>query len=137
MEVIEAKTATLSFINNNTLLVVMKENEEVDLYAAKENYEIAMRLSKGNRYVTLVDARTYVTITDEAKKYAQQPHMYTYVIAQAVVINSLATRLLANFIIRFTQKHKDVDMRIFNDYEVAQKWLKEKLEQEQAIGKAV
>ena len=137
MEVIEAKTATISFINNNTLLVVMKENGEVDLDAAKENYEIAMRLSKGRRYITLVDARTYVTITDEAKKYAQQPYMYTNVIAQAVVITSLATRLLANFIIRFTQKHKDVDMRIFNDYEAAQKWLEEKLEHELATSETV
>ncbi|HTA62609.1 MAG TPA: hypothetical protein VK835_09145 [Bacteroidia bacterium] len=137
METVEAKTATISFINNNTLLVVMRDEVEVDMEAAIENYEIAMRLSKGNRYISLVDARSYVTITDEAKKYATQPDMHINVIAQAVVITSLATRLLANFIIKFTQNNKDVDMRLFNDYEAAQKWLNEKLVYEQSIGKAV
>ncbi|HXU28172.1 MAG TPA: hypothetical protein VN698_13155, partial [Bacteroidia bacterium] len=78
---------------------------------------------------------TYVTITDEARKHATQPHMYANVIAQAVVINSLATRLLANFLIRFTQNNKNVDMRLFNDYDTALNWLKEKRKAEKTFGK--
>jgi hypothetical protein len=127
MELIESKTATLSLVDGNMLLVTMKENAEVDLESTKENYEITMRLTQGKRYISLVDVRAYVTITDEAKKHATQPIMYTNVIAQAVVITSLATRLLANFLIRFTQNNKDVEMKLFNDYDVALNWLKEKL----------
>ncbi|HKC69333.1 MAG TPA: hypothetical protein VKG26_13940 [Bacteroidia bacterium] len=136
MEKIDGKTATLSMLDAHTLLVTMKENEEVDLDAAIENYKIATHLTKGKRYASLVDVRVYVTITDEAKKYAAQPDMYTNVIAQAVVITSLATRLLANFLIKFTTYNKDVEMKIFNDYDVALKWLKEKVAEEQQVSLA-
>jgi hypothetical protein len=133
MELIESKTATLSLVDGNMLFVTLKENAEIDLESTKENYEITMRLTQGRRYISLVDARTYVTITDEAKKYATQPIMYTNVIAQAVVITSLATRLLANFLIRFTQNNKDVEMKLFNDYDVALNWLKEKLVEDEIL----
>lgn len=131
METIIGKTAILGMLNEHTLLVTMKESEEVDLEAAIENYEISVKLTKGKRYITLVDARNHVTITDEAKKYAAQPFLYTHVIAQAIVINSLATRLLANFLIKFARRNANVDMRLFNDYNKALDWLNERAAQDE------
>ena len=133
MEIVDCKTATLSLLDESMLLVTMKENAEVDLAEANANYEAAMRLTKGNKYAVLVDARKYTTITDEAKKHAQQATMYTHVIAQAVVITSLATRLLANFLMPFTKQNKVVEMRLFNDYDLALSWLKEKLAEEEML----
>jgi hypothetical protein len=133
METIDCKTATLSLVDDNMLLVTMKEGAEVDLDAATENHEVAIRLTKGNKYICLVDARKYTTITDEARKYAMRPDMYTHVIAQAVVITSLATRLLANFLMPFTQRNRVVEMRLFNDYDLAYNWLQEKLAKDEML----
>ena len=133
METIDCKTATLRMLDKSVLLVTMKEDAEVDLAAAIENYEAAMRLTNGSRYVSLVDARKYTTITDEGRKYALQDKMYTHVIAQAVVITSLATRLLANFLMQFTKKNKVVEMKLFNNYDVAFNWLQEKLVKEEML----
>ena len=91
-----------------------------------------MELMGEERYVSLVDARKYKSITDEAKKYAEQPHMYTQVIAQAVIVASVITKLMANFIFNFTNQNKKVEMKVFTDYDEALTWLKEKLFEEQA-----
>jgi hypothetical protein len=132
MEIIDGKTATFSMLDKNILLVTMKENAEVELADAKENYEIAMRLAKGNRYVSFVDARNYATITDEARNFSTQPFVYASVIAQAIVVSSLASRLIANFLITFHKKNKDVEMQLFNDYNKALNWLKQKLVEDKA-----
>jgi len=132
MEIFETKTAIYRIIADNILLATMKENAALDLVAVKENHEITMRITNGERYVSLVDARKHLTITDEAKKYAAQPYIYETVIAQAVVITSLAAKLITNFILNFTRQNKDVEMKFFNDYDEALTWLKAKLLEEQA-----
>ncbi|HXD94381.1 MAG TPA: hypothetical protein VNX01_14340 [Bacteroidia bacterium] len=133
METIDCNTATLRMLDKNMLLVTMKEDAEVDLAAAIENHEVAIRLTKGDKYLCLVDARVYTTITDEARKYAMNPEMYKHVIAQAVVITSLATRLLANFLMPFTKRNKIVEMKLFNDYDLAYNWLQEKLAKDEML----
>lgn len=133
METINCNTATLRMLDKSVLLVTMKEDAEVDLAAAIENYEAAMRLTKGDSYLCLVDARVYTTITDEARKYAQQAKMYEHVVAQAVVITSLATRILANFLLPFTRRNRIVEMKLFNNYDLAYNWLQEKLAKDEEL----
>jgi hypothetical protein len=132
MEVINTKTSVYSMLKPSILLVVMKEDAIVDVPEVQENYETALRMTKGKRYASLVDARAFATITTEARDYSLQPEMYEHVVGQAILITSLANRLLANFLIRFYKKNKSVEMRIFNDYHMALHWLKEKLTEEQA-----
>jgi hypothetical protein len=43
--------------------------------------------------------------------------------------------LLANFLIKFTQQNKGLEMKIFNDYNEAYSWLKEKLAQDKIAAK--
>jgi hypothetical protein len=131
MEVIETKTGTFSMLEKNILFIVMKENVVVDIPESDENYEAAMQLTKGNRYGVLVDARHYVNLTNEAREYSSNPRFQTHVIAQAVIISSLASRLLANFLIQFHARNKNAEMRLFNEYDAALKWVKEKIAAEQ------
>lgn len=132
MEIIDGKTATFSMLDKNILHVVMKEGAEVELADAKENFEIAVRLTAGERYVSFVDARNYATITDEARNFSTQPHVYANTIAQAIVVTSLASRLLVNFLIKVHKKNKNVEMKLFNDYDKALNWLKQKLAEDKA-----
>ncbi|MFI5142233.1 MAG: hypothetical protein ACHQII_07750, partial [Bacteroidia bacterium] len=126
-EIFEGRTGTLRMLDENTLLTTMKPNTVVDLPDALENYEASLLLTKGNRYVSLVDARVEVSITESAKNYSAEPHLYTNLVAQAIVVNSLATRLMANFLIQFHIKNTPIEMKLFNDYDKALAWLQEKL----------
>lgn len=133
-EVIEAKTATFSMLEENILLVVMKEDAVVDVPEAIENYHAALKLAAGRRFTALVDARLPASITKEAREYSANPEQYTNTIAQAVVVTSLANRLLANFIMLFLQRNKTVEIKVFSDYDIALNWLKEKIKEDQQNG---
>jgi hypothetical protein len=113
----------------------MKEGAVVDILESDENYVAAMQLTKGNRYGALIDARHYVTLTNEAREHSSNPRFQTHVIAQAVIITSLATRLLANFLIQFHKKNRNAEMKLFNGYDAALNWLKEKMAEEQNLDK--
>ena len=110
------------------MLVVMKEGAIVDVPEAKENYEATMQIIDGNRYAVLVDANAYATITNEGREYSSDPGQYTLVIAQAVIVTSLANRILANFLMRFHQRKNNPEMKLFNEYDTALTWLKEQIE---------
>jgi len=62
-EVIEAKTATFSMLEENILLVVMKEDAVVDVPEAIENYHASLKLTAGERFAALVDATVPASIT--------------------------------------------------------------------------
>jgi len=136
MEKIEGKVATFSMIEKDIVLVVMKEDAVVDVPEVEENTNITMQLTKGIRYGVLVDARLYASITGEARETSSDPERNAYVIAQAVIITSLANRLLANFLIQFHKRNKNAEMKLFNDYDAALVWLKEKIKEEQSGGKS-
>ena len=131
MQEISARTAVFSMIEKNIMLVVMKEDAVVDMPDAKENYDVCMKLTAGERYAVLVDGRAYATITSEAREFSSSPENYTRVIAQAIVVESLASRLIANFLIQFSKRNKTVEMKLFNDYNLALNWLKEKIAEEE------
>ncbi len=134
MEVIETKTGTFSMLEKDILFIVMKENAVVDIPESDENYEAPMQLTKGNRYGVLIDANNYVNLTNEAREHSSNPKFQTHVIAQAVIISTLASRLLANFLIQFHKKNKNAEMRLFNEYDAALKWVKDKITDEQNKG---
>lgn len=126
-KVVETTTATFSMLEKDIMLIVMKEGAVVDVPEVKENYEATMQLVTGNRYATLVDALAYATITKEGREHSSAPEEYKNVIAQAVVLTSLANRILANFLMRFHQRKNNPEMKLFNDYDSALAWLKEKI----------
>lgn len=132
MGILETKTATIQMIGANILLCTMKKNVEVDVEGVIENHEASKHIMGEERHVLLADVRKHAVLTDEAKKYATKPEFYKNVIAQAVVITSLTTRLLINFMLNFTQQNKNVEIKMFNDYDEALNWLKAKLLEEQA-----
>ena len=127
MEIINGKTAMFSMLEQDILLVVMKEDAEVDVSDIRENYEIIMHITSGHRYASLVDARKFATITSEAREYSVQSEMHINIVAQAIVITSLASRLLANSWIQFFKKNNGTEIKLFDNYEIALGWLKEKL----------
>jgi hypothetical protein len=131
MEIIETKTATFSMLEESIVLVVIKEDTEVDVPDAIENYHATLKLTGGKRFTVLVDARLPASITKEARDYSSDPAKYTHTIAQAVVVTSLANRILANFIMLFLKRNKTVDMKVFSGYDLALNWLRRKIKEDE------
>jgi hypothetical protein len=116
-------TAVYETIEPHLFLITMKENSHVDLAEVDENYAAVMKLAAGRRYAVLVDASHPCTITKEAMEYTNRPESYKFLIAQAIVVNSLANRLVGNFIIKF---HKPASpTKLFSNKESAYIWLKQ------------
>lgn len=129
---IEGRTAIFSMIEKNILHVAIKENALIDVPEADENYEITMQITEGKRYAVLVGAYEFATITPEATKHAAQAVFYRNVIAQAIVVKSLANGLVANFVIQFNKRTQTIDTKLFNDNESALAWLRTKIKEDTA-----
>src|ERR1041385_4460157 len=125
MPVITTKTAEFSLIEEHLFLCRMLEDADVDVPAVDENFEATMKIAGGQRFAILVDGRATVQISKEAMERASRPEHHRLLIAQAIVVNSLANRLIGNFIIKF---HKPgAPTRLFSSYELAILWLKERI----------
>ncbi|HEV7230099.1 MAG TPA: hypothetical protein VGO45_02155 [Bacteroidia bacterium] len=128
MEEVYTKTAAYSFLEEGLLVCRMLENAEVNAEEVDENFELTMKLANGKRYVVLVDARTTVHMSKEGMERANRPETYKYLIAQAIVVDSLPNRLVGNFIIKF---HKPTSpTRLFSTMESATIWLRKCLQED-------
>jgi hypothetical protein len=91
-----------------------------------EAIDAGVRLCHYKPHLLLVDARTPVDLTPEARKAGANINNTTHVIASAILVKWLAQRLLSTLFIKVNKPHYPV--RIFNDEEKAVKWLIEQKE---------
>ena len=85
-------------------------------------YQVQLQRSLGN-----------IDISSDARKYGSNPEIQQNLIAQAVLVNSLATRIAGNFYIRFNKPPKPT--RIFTNPEDAKSWLLYKKKEFEAMQK--
>jgi hypothetical protein len=119
------RTAEYSIVENNILHCRMLPDVEVDVADIEENLAATLALTLGKRYVVLVDARDGNGMTKDAMERVNQPKSYLNLIAQGIVVTSLANRLIANFIIRFHKPSSPT--QLFPNEEQALAWLREHL----------
>ncbi|TNE55874.1 MAG: hypothetical protein EP338_01865 [Bacteroidetes bacterium] len=75
----------------------------------------------GHAYRNLYEFEAHVDLDPEVREWAAAPDGNKKTIADALVVNNLAHKLLANFYMRFNKPVKPT--RIFNKREQALKWL--------------
>ncbi len=114
------RTANISY-DGKMLITEMVDDVVVDISEVKENYDIVMDIIKQNRFISLVITAPHNSITKEARELSNTEENYRYCIAQAIVVNSLATRLLGNFFVKFAKVH--CPHRLFQKREDAIEWL--------------
>lgn len=122
---LETQTASISFLDKNILLIKMKEGAEIDVEEATENFEAVLKLAEGRKYAVLVDACVPVQVTPDARMYGANIERQRDLIAQAIVVNTLANRLIGNFIINFNKPFAPT--KLFSDNETALVWLNEQV----------
>ena len=119
------RTANISF-DGKVLTTELFEDVTIEIEDVNENYNIVMDIInagpvKEKRYVSLVITAQHNSITREAREDANKAEKYRYCLAQAIVVKSLATRLLGNFFIRFAKP--TCPQKIFQNKEDALGWL--------------
>jgi hypothetical protein len=123
---IELEKAHLYLINEGLILLQFKDKVDFELDNAIEVLEHIYDFVEGKPFVLIADARDIRSnMSHEARqKFATDKKISTIRKAQALVVNNLHSRLIANFYLNF---HKPTDpLKVFNDYNKALDWIKEK-----------
>jgi hypothetical protein len=120
---VSTQCAVFSIIEEGILRIHMLDGAEIDLEESKKLAKISMELTDNKKFVALIDARAKVVISKEAREWGSSPEGQGNLFAQAVIVTSLANRLIGNFIIQF---HKPIaTTKLFSDEASALVWLKE------------
>ncbi len=114
---------TVTSISGNTLTAEMFDNVEIDVDDVNENYTAAVKLTHGEKYLSLVLAAPFSSITKEAREIANKEFMYKNTIAQAIVVKSLSNRLMGNFLVKIYKPF--CPLKLFKNKEDAIVWLNE------------
>lgn len=115
--------STISFKNNGVVELKIDDNSEINLSDSVAQFKILRdHYVPGTKYRILVDPGRYSTITSEARQFASKPENNKMTLASAVVVKSLAQRIVINFMINFIQK-QNMKMRMFESKEKAIEWL--------------
>lgn len=109
------------YIENNVLFIIIKEGAEIGVDEILESKQARIDLQQNNPIKVLVDLRGLFHITNEAREIAAEAKNSEMSIAMALVSNSLGTRLISNFFIKFNKPKRTTKM--FNSKEKALNWL--------------
>jgi hypothetical protein len=122
-ETIRLRMATVEFWDNGIINYGLDDNVEVGLSDSKEQYEVLRSRYDGKtKFKILVEPGRYTSISKEAREFSTLPESNAMTAATAVVVQSLAHRLVINFVITFIQK-QSMKMRMFDSKEKAIEWL--------------
>lgn len=107
-------------IKNNTFVVRYKDDAMIDVEDVKATHDFAISHTKGMPIPVLLHMGQYSTVTPSAREYVQQLNSPP-AIAEALVVSSLAQRLIVNSYMLFRRLRNPV--KVFRKEEDAWKWL--------------
>lgn len=120
---VSTKCAQLTLIEEGILRVTLFQKAEIGLEESKAMQKASAEITRGEKYTALIDARVQVTLSSEAREWGSSVESLKDTIAQAILVESLANKLIGNFIIQF---HKPIaKTRLFSDENLAIEWLRE------------
>lgn len=123
IESIRQRIAIIEFWSNGIVFIKIDDNVEMLLEDSLEQYKALKNHYDGiTQFRLLVEPGRYTSISKEAREFSANPDNNKMTTASAVIIKSLAHRMVINFMINLTQKHT-MKMRMFESKEKAIKWL--------------
>lgn len=122
IEEIITRTAKISYNKNERILYVeLFAGNELHLADSIDNYEATLKLTNNEAHCCFTKALGNMDISSDARKHASSAEIQIGLIANAVLVNSMATRIAGNFYIRFNKPSSPT--RIFTNAEDAMSWL--------------
>jgi hypothetical protein len=114
------ETLKLSF-DGRMLTSELLKDIEIDVHHVITDHKASVELTKGKKFISLVLTTPDLSITFAAQKESMTKDKYENVIAQAIVVHSLAQRILGNFMINFIKY--SCPCKLFDKKEEAIRWL--------------
>lgn len=121
-EIINAEIGEI-YINDDGILVIRyKNNLDFDIEKAKSAIQICENISNGKKMSVLIFTGEFGDMPDDTRKYLSGKSLANHRLAVALVIKSLAHRIMAFFIISIRKKY--YPSMIFSNERDALTWLK-------------
>jgi hypothetical protein len=123
VETISDRASIIEFWDNDIICIKLKDNVQIELEDSKKQYLFLKSKFDGiNKHLILVETGLDRSISKEAREFASKPESNEMTRATAVIVKSLAHRIIINFIIKFTHQQK-MKMKMFDDKQKAIDWL--------------
>lgn len=117
------RISTIEFWDNGIICIKLDDNEEVSLEDSKAQFEfLKSKFDGSNRLKVLVEPGRFTEISKEAREFSALSESNSMTLGSAVVVKSLAHRIIINFIINFTRQ-SSMKMKMFENREKAIEWL--------------
>jgi hypothetical protein len=114
---------TIHFLSNGIVHLEVAGDTVIDVKHLKAQFDfLKSRYDGKTKFTILVESGYDSTLTKEAREYTALPGSNVLTLATAVVVKSLAERLIINFIINITSRQA-MKIRLFDSKESAMKWL--------------
>ncbi len=123
MTSINSEKTIVSLIENNIIHIHLKSNQEIALIDAQEVLESMGIVGEGKKYPVFIDAGEFVSIDDDVRVFSASKAGNIYTIADAIAVDNIAQKLLANFYLK--NDHPKVPTKIFINKHDALAWLSE------------
>lgn len=124
LETFRDAVSVIEFWDNGIVFFRINDNAEVQLENSQFHFNTLLsRFDGKNKFRVLVETGEHATLSKEAREYASVPERTVAALGTAVIVKSIAHRLIINFIIKVMPSHANVKMRMFDKKEKAIEWL--------------
>lgn len=122
---IDLEKAAITLYDNRIVKIRFKDGVDFQLNDAIIANQTMFNIAEGKPFLSLVDTLDVRgQMSNEAMKhFAKDPLTKGVRIAEAIVVDSLHNRILANFYLKFVKSHNPV--KVFNNMDKAIAWLLE------------
>jgi len=117
------RISSIEIWDNGIVFIRIDDNSEVSLQDSKDQQAFLTAKYDGrNKHLVLVEPGRYTSISKEAREFSTLPESNNMTMASAVIVKSIAHRIIINFIINFIRQ-QNMKMRMFDDKNKAIEWL--------------
>ncbi|MBK7312219.1 MAG: hypothetical protein KBG47_07510 [Bacteroidia bacterium] len=124
--IVESKNvgiSSLEYWDTGIIFIKIIDKVEIELSDVKIHYEFVRSKFDGtNKCCVLVDPGKFTSLTKDAREFSQRPESNEMTLATAVIIRSLAHRIVINFMINIIHQ-QTMKMKMFDSKEKAIEWL--------------
>ena len=122
----ETDTTRISLCDDGIVRVMLKKNSEIGFQQAKQNIQAYSDIVEGNKYAFIFYSENdNVVYSEEARNYAKSNESLFPKISMAVLVKTLAHKMVANFNFRF---HKPaIPYKVFVKLEDAEVWSRQQV----------
>lgn len=114
--------STWQFRSDGIVVVTIKKNVHIELQdsMAEERY-LRREMARYLPMKLMIIPGEGASVSKEVRDYSNRPEAKSMIKAEAIVVNSLAHKIMANFITKFYKT--PMPIKVFNDQDSALDWL--------------